>query len=266
MTKKKKIIEEIKPEVISTISGANSNPADINVNLEACTLTTYIPAESIEPKVVSLKSFNTFKNKVVTKDELANTDIKFKRLSPDAVIPEYAHEGDAGMDMTAISVEYDLEHDCYIYHTGIACASGFGIKANGMPRSSNCKTDCYLANGVGLIDSAIYRGEIQWRYKNRTSRTTRVMFNYLIMWNNRTLWQKILCTLSKKYKHSLIDAISQEAANTVDSTIMSYAPYAVGDRIGQLVFERYVHVSREIVDEFEGETSRGENGFGSTGN
>ena len=226
MAKKKKIIEEIKPETI-------------------------LPG--------------TIEYKVVTKDELANADIKFKRLSPDAVIPEYAHEGDAGMDMTAISVEYDKDHDCDIYHTGIACASEPGIKANGMPRSSNCRTDCYLTNGVGLIDSAIYRGEIQWRYKNRTSRTTRVMFNYLIMWNNRTLWQKILCTLSGKYKLSLISELSQKAASTVDSTIMDYAPYAVGDRIGQLVFERYVRASREIVDEFDGETVRGENGFGSTG-
>lgn len=252
MAKKKKIIEEIKPEIIATIGGTNS---------EAC-----IPADSIEPKVVTLKSFNDFKDKVVTKDELAGMNIKFKRISPDAVIPEYANDGDAGMDMTAISVEYDKTHDCYIYHTGIACASGPGIKANGMPRSSNCKTDCYLTNGVGLIDSATYRGEIQWRYKNRTSRTTRVLFNHLIMWNDRTLWQKILCALSKKYKYTLINKTLDKAVETVDSKIMDYAPYAVGDRIGQLVFERYIRVSPEIVDEFTDKTTRGENGFGSTGN
>ena len=32
-------------------------------------------------------------------------EVGFKKLSKDAVIPTYAHEGDVGMDLTAISVE-----------------------------------------------------------------------------------------------------------------------------------------------------------------
>ena len=46
--------------------------------------------------------------------------VKIKKLHPDAVIPSYVHNGDVGMDMTAISVEYDVEKDMYIYHTGLA--------------------------------------------------------------------------------------------------------------------------------------------------
>ena len=41
--------------------------------------------------------------------------IKFKKLVPEAVIPSYAHDGDVGMDMTAVSVEYDVDKDMYIY-------------------------------------------------------------------------------------------------------------------------------------------------------
>ena len=35
---------------------------------------------------------------------MENVVIKFKKLVPEAVIPSYAHDGDVGMDMTAISV------------------------------------------------------------------------------------------------------------------------------------------------------------------
>ena len=47
-------------------------------------------------------------------------EVKIKKLHPDAIIPKYAHDGDVAMDMTAISVEYDIDNDMYIYHTGLA--------------------------------------------------------------------------------------------------------------------------------------------------
>ena len=36
-------------------------------------------------------------------------EIKIKKLSENAVIPKYAINGDVGMDLTAIDVEYDEE-------------------------------------------------------------------------------------------------------------------------------------------------------------
>ena len=41
--------------------------------------------------------------------------IKLKKLDERAVIPSYAHDGDVGMDLTAIDVDYDRENDMYIY-------------------------------------------------------------------------------------------------------------------------------------------------------
>ena len=93
--------------------------------------------------------------------------VKIKKLHPDAVIPSYSHNGDVGMDMTAISVEYDAEKDMYIYHTGLAFESDFNVGQFLFLRSSNSKTEAYLCNHVGIADSAIYRGEIQFRMKNR---------------------------------------------------------------------------------------------------
>ena len=92
-----------------------------------------------------------------------------KKLDERAVIPTYAHYGDVGMDLTAIDVEYDADKDMYIYHTGLAFASDFNIGQFLFLRSSNCKTECYLCNQVGIADSAIYRGEIQLRMKLRDS-------------------------------------------------------------------------------------------------
>ena len=68
----------------------------------------------------------TIRSETDKKKETLNmkpVNIKFKKLNPNAVIPSYAHDGDVGMDMTAISVEYDEKRDMYIYHTGLACES-----------------------------------------------------------------------------------------------------------------------------------------------
>ena len=129
---------------------------------------------------INTKDFTTYVKEAIGQEPL---DIKLKKLDEKAVIPTYAHDGDVGMDLTAISVDYDRENDMYIYHTGLSFETDkhYGIFL--FPRSSNRKTDAYLCNHVGIADSAIYRGEIMLCFKNRTSLEDRVMkeqFRYLI--------------------------------------------------------------------------------------
>lgn len=57
------------------------------------------------------------------------------------------------MDVTCTSYEYDKEHDCFIYHTGLAFEVPKGYVMFIFPRSSNYKTDYYLADSVGVLDS-----------------------------------------------------------------------------------------------------------------
>ena len=45
--------------------------------------------------------------------------VRFKKLSPDAVIPRYAHDTDAGMDLTATRREFDNDGNV-VYHTDLA--------------------------------------------------------------------------------------------------------------------------------------------------
>ena len=96
-----------------------------------------------------------------------NLKVKIKKLDKNAVIPTYAHPGvDMGMDVTATNVEFDYKTQCFVYHTGLAfeVPKGYGMLI--FPRSSNRKTEAYLANHVGILDSS-YRGELMLMYKNR---------------------------------------------------------------------------------------------------
>lgn len=162
---------------------------------------------------------------------MENVVIKFKKLDPNAVIPSYAHNGDVGMDMTVISVEYDKKKDMYIYHTGLACELEKGYALLLFPRSSNCKTDAYLTNSVGVVDP-IYRGEIQFRFKNRD-----------------------------RYRKSLLEWISGKID---EDRALELAPYKAGDRIGQMIILPYPKVECWEFNELS-DTDRGSGGFGSTG-
>ena len=91
--------------------------------------------------------------------------VKIKKLNSDAVIPTYAKPGDAGMDLTATSIHYDEYHNV-VYGTGLAFEIPEGYVGLIFPRSSNRKTDMYLTNSVGVIDSG-YRGEVMVSFKHR---------------------------------------------------------------------------------------------------
>ena len=45
--------------------------------------------------------------------------VKIKKLHPDAVIPSYSHDGDVGMDMTAIEqIEKAWDNQAFFFVTG----------------------------------------------------------------------------------------------------------------------------------------------------
>lgn len=90
-------------------------------------------------------------------------EVKIKKLHKDAVIPKYETVGSVGMDLTAVSKEYD-EHGNVVFGTGLAIQIPEGYYADLRPRSSISKYDLVLANSVGTIDSD-YRGEIILKFK-----------------------------------------------------------------------------------------------------
>lgn len=91
--------------------------------------------------------------------------VKIKRLHKDSVIPSYAKEGDAGMDLTATRMWFD-DDDNVCYGTGLAFEIPKGYVGLLFPRSSNAKKDLLLSNSVGVLDSC-FRGEVILKYKTQ---------------------------------------------------------------------------------------------------
>lgn len=100
-------------------------------------------------------------------------DVKIRKVHPDAVIPTYAHPGDAGMDVTA--VERVVNNDYIEYDTGLQFELPPGYVMLIFPRSSISNKTLSLANSVGVLDST-YRGNLKLRFRRefpvRTQDTT----------------------------------------------------------------------------------------------
>lgn len=91
-------------------------------------------------------------------------NVKIKKLHPDAVIPKYSKAGDAGLDLTAISENWNEDNSIVTYDTGLAIEIPKGHVGLLFPRSSIYKTSLDLTNAVGVIDSS-YRGSIMFKFR-----------------------------------------------------------------------------------------------------
>ena len=90
-------------------------------------------------------------------------EVSIKKLHPNAVIPTYAKDGDAGMDLTAVTKSYDRDGNI-VYGTGLAFEIPKGYVGLVFPRSSISNLDITMSNCVGVIDSG-YRGEVTAKFK-----------------------------------------------------------------------------------------------------
>lgn len=155
--------------------------------------------------------------------------VRIKKLVEEAVIPIYQHETDAGMDMTATSV--NITEDFIEYGTGLSVEIPNGYVGLIFPRSSVSKYDLQLCNSVGVIDSG-FLGEVRFRFN--------------ILQND---------SVTANTFESITGSIGLR-----DSKI-----YNVGDKIGQLIILPFPKVVWQVVEDLE-QSERGENGFGSSGN
>lgn len=152
-----------------------------------------------------------------------------------AVEPTYAKEGDAGMDLTAVSVRIS---DRFIeYGTGLIIEIPEGYVGKLYARSSVSNTDLTLANCVGIVEHT-YRGEIKLRFSINNK-----VYNIESFANNDNN--------AGQFRDDQIEPIM----------------YEVGDRIGQIIIERLEKWEFNQIKENEEltATNRGEQGFGSSG-
>jgi len=92
-----------------------------------------------------------------------NLKVKIKKLDPNAIIPSYSKDGDAGMDLTITRIIENTSFNVS-YGFGIAMEIPKGYVGLIFPRSSVRNQELILSNCVGVIDSG-YRGEIQATFK-----------------------------------------------------------------------------------------------------
>ena len=159
-------------------------------------------------------------------------DLNFKKLDEHAVIPTYITEHSAGMDLTAIDVEYDEETDTYCYHTGLAVEIPVGCVGLLFPKSGIYKKTLSLKNCVGVVDSD-YRGEIMLRFKGDGE-------HYDILQRNRSIFSFLFKNLKPR-------------------------PYDVSDKVAQMIVVKLPDVYIHEVENLS-ETERGVKGFGEMDN
>jgi dUTP pyrophosphatase len=152
-------------------------------------------------------------------------EVRIKKLNPTAIIPTYAKNGDAGMDLVATSIISDTPEQI-TYGMGVALEIPEGFVGLIFPRSSIRKTGLQLSNSVGVIDSG-YRGELQATFNK--------VFGSERMYDE----MKVKEVQPNEY-------------------------YKVGDRIAQIMIIPYPPIEFVEAEELSN-TERGEGGFGSTG-
>ena len=86
--------------------------------------------------------------------------VKFKKLHPDAIIPDYAHPGDAGMDLYSIQEDIIEPLSWKLIPTGLACELPEGTEGQVRSKSGIAlKNGVFVLNTPGTVDEN-YRGEI----------------------------------------------------------------------------------------------------------
>jgi dUTP pyrophosphatase len=163
--------------------------------------------------------------------------MKIKKVHPDSIIPQYAHEGDSGFDLYATEDVIVEPGETVKASTGLAVALPDGYELQIRPRSGvTLKTK--LRVQLGTIDST-YRGEIGVIVDN---------ISPIPSGESKTEWAL-----------SLQDEPHYCPWVPFESYIIRK-----GDRIAQAVLNKVEQAEIEVVDGLD-ETERGQKGFGSTG-
>ncbi len=179
--------------------------------------------------------------------------VKVKKLHPDAVIPVYAHEGDAGFDLVAVENVLITPGGSELIPTGLAFEIPLGYEMQIRPRSGiSGKTKLRIPNAPGTVDSC-YRGEIKVILEN-TNNDLELFMDYVEGLANGN------------YLVTDDGSIGKTEVGGDFFVNSPCVPYLIrkGDRIAQGVIQRLPVVELVETDELS-DSERGLCGFGSSG-
>ncbi|MBU3176758.1 dUTP diphosphatase [Clostridium estertheticum] len=87
-------------------------------------------------------------------------NLKVKKINELAILPQYAHEGDAGLDLFSVEEKIIMPGETVLVHTGIQIELPKDTEAQIRPRSGLALNNSItVLNTPGTIDEG-YRGEI----------------------------------------------------------------------------------------------------------
>lgn len=163
-------------------------------------------------------------------------EIKIKKLDERARIPHRGSNYAAGYDLYALDKAVVCGGESTTIHTGIAVEIPEGYFGAIYARSGlACKHGLRPANCVGIIDSD-YRGEVM-----------------IVIHNDVESVKTAINQISARVSQEVVTA-NHDASYTIEE----------GDRVAQLIIQKFEAVDFVEVDDLEG-TDRGDGGFGSTG-
>lgn len=175
-------------------------------------------------------------------------NVNIKKLNEHAVVPKYSKDGDAGLDLVATSITYNVVTGTLDYGTGIAVEIPKGYVGLIFPRSSIRNKSLILSNHVGVIDSG-YRGEVVLSFSPNID-----------FWG--TPYPDDEDFVEPLAKGEFL--VYKSAENEYFDNSINLDVYAIGDRIGQMIIIPYPSIEFVEVESLSG-SDRGVGGFGSTG-
>ena len=161
------------------------------------------------------------------------TEIMIEKCREEAVLPKYANDGDAGMDLYSCADIIVRPGESVLVPTGLKMAIPYGYEVQIRPRSGiSFKTPLRVPNTPGTIDCG-YRDEV----------------NVII------------------YNASIREDASEDAPFTLNDKGCKHGTYIIrkGDRIAQMVTAKVEYVSLNVVDSVSGIGNDRGGGFGSSG-
>lgn len=174
-----------------------------------------------------------------------NIGIEFLKLRDNAQLPTKGSANAGAYDLFISEIEH-THHSQVTVKLGFATDIPEGWMARIQPRSSFSHRGWVMANSPAIIDSD-YRGE--WMLKFQA------------------IPAEVIPTSNGEFYAENTSDEGVILRHRNPASILSYPifPYVPGERIAQVIFEPVHHAVFIIVDKLT-ETTRGEGGFGSTGN
>ena len=184
--------------------------------------------------------------------KLGMNNLNIKLLSDNATIPTRAYGVSAGLDIYAAETVVIEPQEKMLLATDIAVDIPEGYVGL-LTSRSGVSSKTHLVVETGKIDAG-YNGHMKVNIKNDEQR---------LPWRH----QMNNADLEKGYDTLMYDIQNKKVENNSPFEVATGRKYKInkGDKIAQLVIVPIVTPEVNVVEEFESESERGTNGFGSSG-